>query len=91
MSDWYVCWMLPRSLPNLLELSLMSLMARSTISAAACVSPPSDWMSEADIIVACSMYEFADTPAVLYASLAYCWMVPAESLKRISTPPTICS
>ena len=53
------------SVPILFALSLMSRMAMSATSAAFCVSPPRDWMSDAEKEVTCSMYRFADTPAVM--------------------------
>ena len=43
------------SVPILFALSLMSRTAISAISAALCVSPPSDWMSDAEKEVTCSM------------------------------------
>ena len=51
--------------PILLTLSLMSVMAVFAASAAFAVSPPRPCMSLAEKLVACSMYSFADSPAVL--------------------------
>ena len=79
------------SVPILLALSDMSMMAWFAYSAAASVSPPKDWIREAEKAVACCMYVFADTPAVLYAFAAYSWIVSEASLNNVSTPPTSCS
>ena len=53
------------SVPNVLALSDMFVMAMSAYCAAFCVSFPSDVIKAALKPVTCSMYWFADMPAVL--------------------------
>ena len=53
------------SVPILLALSLMSVMARLAFSAAASVSLPMDCSREAEKLVTVSMYLLAESPAVL--------------------------
>ena len=79
------------SVPILFALSDMSVMDMFAMSAAFAVSPPSPCSNDAANPVAVSMYSFADIPAVLYASDAYCFIVSALSLNRVSMPPMLCS
>ncbi len=58
-------------LPKTFTLSAMEVMARSVYLAAWTVSPPSELMSDAEELVACSMYVLASIPAVLKASEAF--------------------
>ena len=48
-------------------------------------------MSDAEKLVACSMYWFALMPLVRYASAAYACSLPDALPKSLSTPPTSCS
>ena len=50
--------------PKTFTLSLMARMATSAMSAALAVSPPSELMSAAEKLVACSMYWLALIPLV---------------------------
>ncbi len=77
--------------PILFTLSDMSPIAMLAYSAARAVSPPQELTRDAAKLVACSMYWFADMPAVLYASAAYCCNVPDALPNSVSTPPTSCS
>lgn len=83
--------MLSISLPILLALSLISVIAMFAYSTAAAVSPPKPWRSEAENDVASSMYWLALIPAVAYALLAYAISASDDSWYRVSIPPTSCS
>ena len=83
--------MLAMSVPILLALSDMSVIAMSALSAAASVSLPRDCSSAAENDVTVSMYALADSPAVLYALAAYCCTLSDADLNSVSTPPTSCS
>ena len=58
--------------PILLALSDISVIAMSAYFAAFSVSPLREEIRLAENPVTVSMYSFAESPAVLYASLAYC-------------------
>ena len=62
---WYAFWMLVMSEPKTLALSDMSCIAMSATAAAFAVSPSRELISDAEKLVTCSMYWFADMPAVL--------------------------
>ena len=79
------------SVPILLALSDISVIAISAYFAAFSVSPPRDWIRLAEKPVTVSMYSLAESPAVLYALAAYRWISCEESLNKVSTPPTSCS
>ena len=61
---WKAFWTSVIDVPKVFTLSLMARMATSAWSAAFWVSPPSELMSAAEKLVACSMYWFALMPAV---------------------------
>ena len=78
------------SVPILLALSDISVIAILVISAAVLVSPPKLFIIAALDSIATCIYSLADIPAVLYASLAYCIIVSESCLKSVSIPPTNC-
>ena len=71
--------------PILFALSDISRIAVSAYFAAFSVSPPRDCSRLAEKPVTVSMYSLADSPAVLYASAAYCCTAPALPLNSVST------
>ena len=77
--------------PILFALSDISVIAMFAYSAAFSVSPPREEIRLAEKPVTVSMYSLAESPAVLYASVAYSMTFPELSLKSVSTPPTNCS
>ena len=79
------------SVPILLALSDISIIAISAISAAFCVSPDKLCNNEAEKLVACFIYSFADNPEVMYALFAFAITVSEASLNNVSTPPICCS
>ena len=83
--------MLVMSVPILLALSDISVIAWSAFAAAAAVSPPSDCSRDAEKLVTVSMYSLALSPAVLNALFAYSCTCAEFSPKSVSTPPTSCS
>ena len=83
--------MLPMSDPILLALSDISVIAISAYLAAFSVSPPRDWINDAENDVTVSIYSLAESPAVLYAFAAYSCTFADEPLNSVSTPPTSCS
>ncbi len=78
--------MLSMSVPILLALSAMSVMAWSATWAAFSVSPPSPWRRLAEKLVTVSMYALAERPAVLNALSALAKTVCWEESSRSYSP-----